>query len=171
MRNPTMLRPLAPLPILLALVAAVLLPPTAATQSLQAENNATIEIDTELDAPGDLGTASGGSLSFSGGAALTLSGSSSQSVSAAVTVPDLTLDNTNGAALNAAVDVSGTLTLAGGALTTNGNLTLRSTGESASARIAGSGSGTISGDVTAERFLERVVGVSVVSFEIGRAHV
>jgi hypothetical protein len=35
-----------------------------------------------------------------------------------------------------------------------GSLTLTSTGESSSARISGSGSGTISGDVTVERFIE-----------------
>jgi len=139
--------------LLLASLLAVF-PCTVEAQTVRVQNDATVTVERELDVPGDLGTASGGSLSFSGGAALTLSGSSSQSVSAAFTVPDLTLDNTNGAALNAAVDVSGTLTLAGGALTTNGNLTLTSTGESASARIAGSGTGTIDGDVTAERFIE-----------------
>ena len=84
---------------------------------------------------------SGGAFSFASEAALTLSGSSQQTVGPAVTVADLTLDNTNGAALNAAVDVTGTLTLTDGTLTTNGNLTLPSEGESSSARIAGSGSG------------------------------
>ena len=98
---------------------------------------------------------SGGAFSFASEAALTLSGSSQQTVGPAVTVADLTLDNTNGAALNAAVDVTGTLTLTDGTLTTNGNLTLPSEGESSSARIAGSGSGTISGEVTAERALNR----------------
>ena len=38
---------------------------------------------------------------------------------------------------------------------TSGSLTLTSEGESSSARIAGSGSGTINGEVTARRFLER----------------
>jgi len=129
-------------------------PLTVEAQTVRVQNDATVTVEGELDVPGDLIESGGGTFSFTREAALTLSGSSQQTVGPAVTVADLTLDNTNGAALNAAVDVSGILTLTDGGLTTNGNLTLTSDGESSSARIAGSGSGTISGDVTIERFIE-----------------
>ena len=99
-----------------------------------------------------------GSLTFATGAALTLGGSSQQTVTSGVgpvTVADLTLDNSNGAVLNSKIDVTGTLTLTSGLLSTGGNLTLTSDEESASARISGSGSGSINGDVTVERYIER----------------
>jgi hypothetical protein len=130
-------------------------PLTVEAQTVRVQNDATVTVEGELDVPGDLIESGGGTFSFASEAALTLSGSSQQTVRPDVTVADLTLDNTNGAALNAAVGVSGTLTLTDGGLTTNGNLTLTSTSESSSARIAGSGSGTISGEVTAERALNR----------------
>jgi hypothetical protein len=130
-------------------------PLTVEAQTARVKNDGTVTVKGELDVPGDLIESGGGTFSFASEAALTLSGSSQQTVRPEVTVADLTLDNTNGAALNAAVGVSGTLTLTDGGLTTNGNLTLTSTGESSSARIAGSGSGTINGEVTAERTLDR----------------
>ena len=133
----------------------VLLEPASA-QSFTAENGATVTVEKGLDVTGDLSESGGGTLTFAAGAALRLTGSSQQAVGAGpLSMADLELDNANGAALNSAVDVTGTLTLTDGGLTTNGNLTLTSTGESASARISGSGSGTLSGDVTAERFVER----------------
>ena len=141
------------LPGILAIFALLLSPANALAQSLAAQNGATVTVERELDVPGDLIESGGGTFSFTREAALTLSGSSQQDVGAAVTVADLTLDNTNGAALNAAVDVTGTLTLTDGGLTTNGNLTLASTSEASTAAIAGTGSGLVNGNVTFERYL------------------
>ena len=141
------------LPGILAIFALLLSPANALAQSLTAQNGATVTVERELDVPGDLIESEGGTFSFTREAALTLSGSSQQTVGAAVTVADLTLDNANGAALTDSVDVTGTLTLTDGELTTNGNLTLASTSETSTAAIAGTGSGSVSGDVTFERYL------------------
>jgi hypothetical protein len=80
---------------------------------------------------------------------------------------DVSFPNTSGASV-AALDVasalttgadltvSDVLTLTSGTFdVTSGSLTLTSEGESSSARIAGSGSGSINGEVTAERTLDR----------------
>lgn len=71
---------------------------------------------------------------------------------------EATLEVTTEATLATGADVtiSDELTLTSGTFdVSRGSLTLTSTGESSSARIAGSGSGTISGDVTIERHVER----------------
>ncbi|MFB6278098.1 MAG: hypothetical protein ABEK75_01185, partial [Salinibacter sp.] len=139
-----------------ALAAGLLTPAAWAQPSLTVQNGATFEVQKELDVTGDLSKDGSSTLTFGSGGVLTLSGSSQQTVASSVgpiSVADLTLDNSNGAALNSSVDVTSVLRLTSGQLATGGNLTLSSTGESASARIAGSGSGTISGDVTVERFI------------------
>ena len=114
-----------------------------------------------------LGSASGGDLTVSGGdltvdgtltangRTVALSGSSAQTLGGTVSslsLGGLTVDNSNGVTLNTGVDLSKTLTLTSGALTSNGNLTLQSTA-SKTAAVAGSGSGTVSGDVTMERYV------------------
>jgi hypothetical protein len=72
--------------------------------------------------------------------------------SASVAALDVASALTTGADLT----VSDVLTLTSGTFdVTSGSLTLSSTGESSSARIAGSGSGNINGEVTAERTLNR----------------
>jgi hypothetical protein len=139
-----------------ALAAGLLTPAAWAQPSLTVQNGATFEVQKELDVTGDLSKEGSSTLTFGSGGVLTLSGSSQQTVASSVgpiSVADLTLDNSNGAALNSSVDVTSVLRLTSGQLATGGNLTLSSTGESASARIAGSGSGMISGDVTVERFI------------------
>lgn len=148
------------LPGILAIFALLLSPANALAQSLTAQNGATVVVERELDVPGDLIESGGGTFSFARDAALTLSGSSQQTVDPAVTVADLTLNNPNGAALEAAVDVTGTLTLTDGTLTTNGNLTLASTSETSTAAIAGTGIGSVNGNVTFERYLYKSDGAS-----------
>ena len=113
-----------------------------------------------------LGSASGGDLSVSGGdltvngtltangRTVTLSGSSTaQTLGGTVSslsLGGLTVDNANGVTLTTGVDLSKTLTLTSGTLTSNGNLTLESTA-GRTAAVAGAGSGTVIGDVTMER--------------------
>jgi hypothetical protein len=78
------------------------------------------------------------------------------------TYSESTLDVNRQVTFESGADVTITdeLTLTGSSESSNdldvsgGTLTLKSTGESSSARIAGSGSGTITGEVTAERFIE-----------------
>ena len=88
---------------------------------------------------------------------VTLDGSTAQSVkgTSSATFPVLEIDNSSGGvALNTGVSTSDQLILTNGTLTTNGNLTLTSTSETSTAYISGSGSGTVSGDVTFERNLD-----------------
>lgn len=65
---------------------------------------------------------------------------------------NLTLNRTGSLSLGNAVNVHGVLTLTSGALTTNGNLTLKSTAAN-TARVAPVVSGTITGAVTVERYV------------------
>lgn len=146
------------------LLSALLLPigPTPLrAQSVTVQNGASMTIEAELDVPGNLSESGSGSTLTFNTAALTLNGSSQQSVGIGPTsVTDLTLDNSNAAVLNSAFDASGTLTLTSGPLTTNGNLTLTSSSETSVATISGSGSGSVSGDVTFERHLAKGDGAS-----------
>jgi len=89
---------------------------------------------------------------------LKFNGGSSQAVGGTLdplSIGSLEIDNANGVTLNTGMEASDELILTDGTLTANGNLTLTSSGESSSARIAGTGTGTVSGEVTAERFVER----------------
>ena len=67
----------------------------------------------------------------------------------------LEVNNSSGVVLNTNITTTGELTLTTGQLTTNGNLTLTSSSETNTTAIAGSGSGSVSGDVTFERFLDK----------------
>jgi len=114
-----------------------------------------------------LGSAAGGDLIVSGGdltvdgtltangRTVTLSGSSAQTLGGTVSslsLGGLTVDNANGVTLGTEITLSKLLTLTSGTLTSNGNLTLQSTA-SGTAAVAGSGNGTVSGDVTMERYV------------------
>ena len=85
-------------------------------------------------------------------------GSSAQAVGGTadpISIAFVEINNSNGVTLNTGVLTSDLLTLTDGTLTTNGNLTFTSTSETSTASIAGSGGGSVSGDVTFERFLDK----------------
>lgn len=87
-------------------------------------------------------------VTFDGGAAQAISGT--QDIAFAF----LQISNSSGGvSISRATTVSDRLTLTSGTLTPSGNLTLTSTSESDFAFIDASGTGTVSGDVTAQRFL------------------
>ncbi|MFT5913562.1 MAG: hypothetical protein ACJAWV_001164 [Flammeovirgaceae bacterium] len=91
------------------------------------------------------------------GGTLTFNGTSSQTVNnGAFTVDNLIINNTAGVTLNTTVNVKGALTLTAGTLASGGNLTLKSSGASAgnTATVDFSGSGSVSGNVNVERFLD-----------------
>ncbi len=90
------------------------------------------------------------------GGTFTMSGSSAQTIDGANSFSNLTINNSAGVTLNSATDVTGILALTSGTLASGGNLTLKSTGVSAgsTATVDFSGSGTVSGNVTVERFLD-----------------
>jgi sugar lactone lactonase YvrE len=105
-----------------------------------------LTIKGNLSMPGNItGT---GRVIMNGGAAQTITGGGD--------IPDLEIDNTNGVTIDAAgeeLTVSGTLTSTSGTLTTNGKLRLKSN-SSGTARV-GQVTGSITGNVIAERFIKR----------------
>ncbi len=95
---------------------------------------------------------------IAGSGTTTLSGSAAQTASGNGLVCNLTLSNSHGVTISSGsnnLGVTGLLTLQSGLLTTNGNLTLKSTSITNTAVVApigtGGNSGTISGTVTVER--------------------
>jgi PKD repeat protein len=84
---------------------------------------------------------------------LTLSGTSLQTISGGTSFADLTLNNSAGAELTSgSYDLTGTLTISDGNLETNNSLTLLSNSDG-TARIAAI-SGSVSGDLTVQRFVD-----------------
>jgi hypothetical protein len=116
-------------------------------------SNLTVAGGQTLALLGDLNV--GGSITGEG--ILSMEGSAEQAVSGSGTVNNLTIDNPNGVTIASGagntLSVTGTLTPVDGILTTNGNLRLKST-STATARVGVRGAGSISGNVTVERFLE-----------------
>lgn len=96
----------------------------------------------------------GGTVNAANGG-ITFSGTTAQTLPANFfvnnTVQDLTLSNAAGLTLSGATNITGVLDVASGALTTNGNLTLKSTATGA-ARIAAV-TGSIVGEATVERYI------------------
>gem|GEM_PF-956715 len=98
--------------------------------------------------------------SIAGSGTTILSGSAAQTASGNGLVSNLTVNNSHGVTIISGsnnLGVSGLLTLQSGLLTTNGNLTLKSSGIANTAVVAPIGTsgntGTISGTVTVERYI------------------
>lgn len=87
---------------------------------------------------------------------LIFSGTGTQSISGNTTIKNLTINNSSGVTITSgstdSITVTGTLTLQSGALTTNGNLSVDLTNNG---NIAGTGTGSISGNVTIKRTLSQ----------------
>jgi|GEM_PF-5366511 len=66
---------------------------------------------------------------------------------------NLTVNRSGGLTLSNALRITGILTPTAGTITTGGNLTLAASGTGTYSQIAGTGSGTISGNVVMEKFL------------------
>lgn len=96
----------------------------------------------------------GGTVNAANGG-ITFSGTTAQALPAnffaSNTVQDLTLSNATGLTLSGTTNITGVLDITSGALTTNGNLTLKSTATS-TARIAAV-TGSIVGEATVERYI------------------
>ena len=116
-------------------------------------SNLTVAGGQTLALLGDLNV--GGSITGEG--TLTMEGSAEQAISGSGTVNNLTINNPNGVTIASGagntLSVTGSLSPVDGILTTNGNLRLKST-STATARVGVRGAGSISGNVTVERFLE-----------------
>lgn len=90
---------------------------------------------------------------------LNFNGSSAQAISGTLTYQNLTINNTAGVSLSSGThNITGTLTLTSGNLTTNGRSLILVSNSSGTARIDGSGTGTITGTVTAQRYISGAAG-------------
>lgn len=89
----------------------------------------------------------------SGAGKIVLNGSSAQEIYGTGTTGNLELNNSNGATIQDSLGINGILTLTSGTLTTNGKLKLEATGATTYGQIAGTGSGTLSGALTAEMLI------------------
>ena len=110
-------------------------------------NNGTLSVKNNLS---DNGTIIGtGTTILNGGAAQTISGTG--------TVAGLTINNSNGVSVSGTLGITGVLTLQTGTLTTNGNVTLKSTSIANSGILApyqtSPNTGTLTGNVTVERYI------------------
>ena len=96
--------------------------------------------------------------SITGTGKMVMGGSSDQTISGTGTISNLEVDNNAGVTISTGAgniqSLAGELTLTSGTLATNGNLTLKSS-SSGTARVAQhTTSGTISGNVTVERYID-----------------
>jgi hypothetical protein len=107
----------------------------------------TLQVSGTITNNGTL-TASAGKIEFNGTSAQVIGAN----LFAGNQVKDLTINNAAGVTLQGTLDISGTLLVESGTLATGGYLTLLSTA-AGTALIDGSGSGTVSGAVTMQRYL------------------
>ena len=133
-------------------------------------NNLTIETGSSLSVSGNTLQISGaitnnGIFDVSDGTVL-MNGSSAQTIGLSVfsgnTIRNLTISNAAGVSLLGQLNVTGILNIQNGTLSSNGFLTLISSA-SQTALIDGSGAGTITGNVTMQRYLPSAFGYKYVS--------
>ncbi|TQD38909.1 T9SS type A sorting domain-containing protein [Haloflavibacter putidus] len=128
-------------------------------KDVQINSGATLDLNSyQLNMTGDLNN---NGTFIADKATLNMAGTGQQFINGnGFEVKDLTVNSQPGTALNTAVSINKTLRLDNGDLQTNGNLTLLSyeytlSGQTTykSAQVAEIGTGTITGEVTAERFI------------------
>ncbi|MGV3596890.1 MAG: T9SS type A sorting domain-containing protein [Bacteroidota bacterium] len=119
---------------------------SSALSALTVNSGATASLSGDLNISGDY-TNNG---TVSGAGRIVLNGSSAQSIYGTGTTGNLQLNNSAGATIQDSLGINGILTLTTGTLTTNGKLKLEATGATTYGQIAGTGSGTLSGSLTAE---------------------
>ena len=133
-------------------------------------NNLTIEAGSSLSISGNTLQIAGtitnnGTFNASNGTIL-LNGSSAQTIGASVfsgnTIMNLTISNAAGVSLLGPLNVTGIVNIQNGNLASAGNLTLVSSA-SGTALIDGSGAGTVTGNVTLQRYLSSAYGYKYVS--------
>lgn len=120
-------------------------------------SNATLQISGAITNSGSISAGSG---------TIELNGTAAQTIPAALfssnTIRNLTINNSAGVTLNGTLSLSGILTPAAGNFTGGGHLTLLSTAAQ-TALISGSGTGSVLGNVTMQRYLPSAFGYRYIS--------
>ncbi len=144
--------------------------PVLSTGATGTVNNLTIETGSSLFISGNTLQISGtitnnGTFNASNGTIL-MNGSSAQTIGASVfssnTIRNLTISNAAGVSLLGPLNVTGIVNIQNGTLVSAGFLTLASSA-SQTALIDGSGAGTVTGNVTMQRYLPSAFGYKYVS--------
>lgn len=128
---------------------------TATIASGAVVNTLTVNSGTTASLSGDLSikgnyTNNG---TVSGAGKIVLDGSSAQNIYGNGTTKNLQLNNSAGATIQDSLGINGILTLTAGTLTTNDKLKLEATGATTYGQIAGTGTGTLVGALTAEMLI------------------
>jgi|GEM_PF-2208603 len=124
--------------------------------TIDASASVTVNSGKDLSVYGDwtnngAATVGSGTIIFTGGSAQTVNGSTT------TTFGNITVNNASGVTLNVNANLAGILTPTLGAFTSNGRLTMLSTA-SQTALIAGTGSGSVVGNVTIQRYMSSALG-------------
>ncbi len=128
---------------------------TATIASGAVLNSLTVNSGTTASLSGDLSIKSNytNNGTVSGVGKIVLDGSSAQNIYGTGTTGNLQLNNSAGATIQDSLGINGVLTLSSGTLTTNNKLKLEATGATTYGQIAGTGTGTLSGNLTAEMLI------------------
>lgn len=128
---------------------------TASIASGAAVNTLTVNSGTTASLSGDLSIKSNytNNGTVSGVGKIVLDGTSAQNIYGTGITGNLELNNSAGATIQDSLGINGILTLTAGTLTTNGKLKLEATGANTYGQIAGTGTGTLSGNLTAEMLI------------------
>ncbi len=128
---------------------------TATIASGASVKTLTVNSGTTASLSGDLSIKSNytNNGTVSGVGKIVLDGTSAQNIYGTGTTGNLQLNNSAGATIQDSLGINGVLTLTSGTLTTNGKLKLEATGATTYGQIAGTGTGTLSGNLTAEMLI------------------
>lgn len=141
------------------------------TTGTASANNLTIQSSASVTVTGGTLAISGaisnsGTFTASAGGTIEMNGSTAQTIPSSVfagnTINNLTINNTAGVTLSDTLKIKGILTPAAGTFATGGYITLLST-SSQTALISGSGSGSLTGNVTMQRYLPQGYGYKYIS--------
>jgi autotransporter-associated beta strand protein len=128
---------------------------TGIISNLEVNNSAGVTMSSGSDVQTITGNLTNNG-TISGAGKIVMGGSSAQTISGTGTITNLDINNSTGVSISSGGNmqsITGVLTPAAGILTTNGNLTLKSSA-TGTARVATASGGTISGDVTVERYFK-----------------
>jgi hypothetical protein len=125
---------------------------TASIASGATVNTLTVNSGTTASLSGDLSIKSNytNNGTVSGVGKIVLNGTSAQNIYGTGTTENLELNNSAGASIQDSLKINGVLTLTTGTLATNNKLVLEATDSNVYGQIAGTGSGTLDGTLTAE---------------------